>query len=416
MSAIDTLIVGAGQAGLVLSRLLTHAGHDHVVLERGRLGERWRNERWDSLALLTPNWANRLPHDEAPPDPDAYASRDAFVATLERYARSFGAPLREHTTVTSVERGPDGVFDVRTTRGAWRARNVVVASGDCAVPAVPWFATSAPAPIAQLHASRYRAPAALEPGGVLVVGAGPSGHQIADELVRAGRHVVFSVGRHARIVRRYRGRDVWAWLDALGELSRPSDDRPAPGRPRPALPLDGRDGGRTVDLGVLAAAGVRIAGRLEGFAGDHALFGSGLAGDIADADRRLRRLLTRIDHHIAARPAAHAYPPPHHVGTTRVPAPVRALDLTAERISTIVWATGYRRHFPWLRIPDVIGGDGGVRHERGRTPVPGLYVLGMRWQSRMISHQIGGVGVDAAFVADLITRGADGRDALRAVA
>jgi putative flavoprotein involved in K+ transport len=415
MRSTNTIIIGAGQAGLALSRLLTAAGHDHVVFERGRVGQRWRSETWDSLALLTPNWANRLPHDDAPADPDGYASGDEFVSTLERYARSFGAPVRERTTVTAVERSAGGL-SVRTTRGDWRACNVVVASGDCAVPAVPWFATSAPEPIVQLHASRYRAPAALPPGGVLVVGGGPSGHQIADELARAGRRVVFSVGRHARIVRRYRGRDVWAWLRDLGDLSRSVHDRPAGERPRPALPLDGREGGRTVDLAVLAAAGARIAGRIEGFAGGHALFGSDLAADIADADERLYRLLARIDDHIAARPDAHAFPPPEHIPPSPAPAPVRALDLAAEGISTIVWATGYRRHFPWLRIPEVIAADGGIRHDRGRTAVPGLHVLGMRWQSRMISHQIGGVGADAAFLADAIVRGADGRDALRLAA
>jgi putative flavoprotein involved in K+ transport len=293
----------------------------------------------------------------------------------------------------------------------------VVASGDCAVPAVPWFATSAPPPVDQLHASAYRAPALLAPGGVLVVGGGPSGHQIADELARAGRRVALAVGRHARIVRRYRGRDMWAWLDALGELSRSLDDLPrhAPSRP-PALPLDGRQGGRTIDLGVLAEAGVRIAGRLEGFAGSHALLGSGLEASIADADERLGRLLDRIDDHIDSRVDARAFPPREHVAPISPPSPVRAIDLVAEAISTIVWATGFRRHYPWLRIPEVMGSDGGIRHDRGRTAVPGLFVLGMRWQYRMTSHQIGGVGADAAFLAEQIAPGADGRRALRAAA
>ena len=223
MNEIETLIIGAGQAGLALSRLLTHAGHDHVVIERGAVGERWRSGRWDSLALLTPNWANRLPLDDAPDHPDAYLSRGEFVATLERYARSFGAPLRERTAVTAVERAAAG-FRIATDRGDWQARNVILATGDGAVPAIPWFASSAPAEITQLHGSRYRAPHELAPGGVLVVGSGPSGHQIADELARAGRRVVLAVGRHARVPRRYRGRDIWAWLDALGDLSRP---RPA---------------------------------------------------------------------------------------------------------------------------------------------------------------------------------------------
>lgn len=416
MPTTETVIIGAGQAGLALSRLLTESGRAHAVLERGRVGERWRSERWDSLALLTPNWANRLPHDDEPDDPDAYRSRSEFVGTLERYARSFGAPVHERTTVTAVERAPGGLH-VRTDRGPWHARNVVIASGDCAVPAIPWFAPSAPASVEQLHAARYRAPAALPPGGVLVVGAGPTGHQIADELARAGRRVVLAVGGHARIVRRYRGRDIWAWLDALGDLSRPPDERRHPQRrPRAALPLDGRHGGRTLDLGVLAAAGVRIAGRLEGFAGGHALFGTGLETSIAEADARLRRLLRRIDDHIHARADAEAFPPREHIAPIPIPGPLGALDLAAEGVATIVWATGYRRHFPWLRMPEVVDDDGGIRHDRGRTAVPGLFVLGMRWQSRMTSHQIGGVGADAAFLAAQIARDDDAPAALRAAA
>ncbi len=401
MTTVETLIIGAGQAGLALSRLLAEAGHDHVLLERGVIGERWRSERWDSLALLTPNWANRLPLDDAPAQPDAYMSRAEFAATLDRYARSFGAPVHERTTVTGVERAGGG-FHVGTARGGWRARNVVLATGDGAAPAVPSFAPSAPEGIEQLHASRYRAPERLAPGGVLVVGSGPSGHQIADELARAGRRVVFAAGRHERIVRRYRGRDIWAWLDALGDLSRsrPADELSSRARhPRPALPLDGRRGGRTLDLGVLAAAGVRITGRLEGFAGTHALLGGTLDANIADADERLRCLLRRIDDHIASRRDADGFPPPERIAPLLLAAPPRAIDLARERIATIVWATGHRRHFPYLRVPAAMTEDGDVSHDRGRTAVPGLYVLGMRWQSRMTSHSIGGVGHDAAALA-----------------
>jgi putative flavoprotein involved in K+ transport len=385
----ETVIIGAGHAGLALSRLLTDAGLEHVVLERGRVGERWRSERWHSLALLTPNWANRLPHDEPPADPDAYLSRSEFVARLQGYAWSFGAPVHERTTVIAVEQARAG-FIVRTDRGDRYARNVVVATGDCAVPSPPWFAATAP--LEQLHAARYRSPKLLAPGGVLVVGGGPSGHQIADELARTGRRVVLAVGRHARIVRRYRGRDMWAWLDALGDLSKPFDPRP---RRAAALPLDGRGGGRTIDLRTLAAAGVEVTGRLEGFAGGHALFAPGLAADVADADRRLARLLGRIDEHVGT-------PSRERIMPVQAPPPVRVMDL--DGFSTVVWATGYRRRFPFLRIPEAMTADGGIVHDRGITPVPGLYVLGMRWQSRMISHQIGGVARDAAVLVEPIAQ------------
>jgi putative flavoprotein involved in K+ transport len=403
----ETVIIGAGQAGLALSRWLTSAGHDHVLLERGRLAERWRSERWDSLALLTPDWANRLPGAPAPEDPDAFRAGAEFVADLERYAASFGAPVHEHTTVLRVEFGDGGEYRIQTDRTDWRARNVVLASGDCSVPSVPWFAPSAPPAVQQLHAAHYRSADALEQGGVLVVGSGPSGHQIAHELAAAGRRVVLAAGSHARIPRRYRGRDIWAWLHDIGHLSRRVEDMPSDPRKRAAtaLPLDGRGGGRTLDLGTLAHAGVTIAGRLTGFAGDHALFGDGLHRAIADADTRLRRLLSRIDAHIAARAGRDAVPPADVIAPLRLPAGPASLDLASETVRTIVWATGFRRHYPWLHVPGC-GPDGDVAHERGVTALPGLFVLGQRWQHRMISHQIGGVGEDARHLAALIAGGA----------
>jgi putative flavoprotein involved in K+ transport len=418
MSSIDTVIIGAGQAGLALSRLLTDARHDHVVLERGRVGERWRSERWDSLALLTPNWANRLPFDDEPDEPDAYASSSEFVARLQRYSRSFGAPVHEGTTATAVERSGSG-FDVRTDRGEWRARNVVVASGDCAVPAVPWFAGSAPAAVEQLHASSLSR-------------AGLAGHPVAcwwsapdravtrspTSFARAGRRVVLAVGRHARIVRRYRGRDVWAWLDALGELSRTLDDLPrhARSRPRPG-PAARRPRGRPNGRPRRARGGRRALGR---------------------TPRGLRRAATRCSN-------------PGWRRASRTPTRVSAACSAASTTTSIHVSTRRRLRpastsRPFRRLPrahdrprgrghlDDRLGDGvpaplpvaadprGHRQRRrhpprpGRTAVPGLFVLGMRWQYRMTSHQIGGVGADAAFLAEQIAPGADGRRVLRAAA
>jgi putative flavoprotein involved in K+ transport len=390
MRRVGTLIIGAGQAGLALSWHLTHAGADHVLLERGRIGERWRTERWRSLALLTPNWANRLPGSPEPADPDGYLLGSAFVSELERYAASFGAPVYERTAVTAIERGRGG-FRVTTDRGRWRAEAVVLATGDGAVPGLPWFAASVPDGIDQVTASRYREPRGLRPGGVLVVGGGPSGHQIAHELATAGRQVLMAVGRHARMPRRYRGRDVWWWMRELGELDRADGDA---GQSGVHLPLDGRGGGRTLDLGVLAAEGVRPAGRLEGFAGDHALFGDGLVRAAEDADERLRRFLARCDARVD-RP----FPLPDPPAPLRVEPGPRSVDLRREGVTTILWATGSRPHHPWLRVPGALAPDGRIVHTGGRTPVPGLHVLGTRWLRRATSHMIGGVGADAAELA-----------------
>jgi putative flavoprotein involved in K+ transport len=396
---VETVIVGAGQAGLALSRSLTAAGREHVVLERARIGERWRSERWESLRLLTPNWLNRLPGAPAMGEPDAYLDRRGVIAHLEAYAA--GAPVHEHTTVLRVRRGARGHLVV-TDAGDWHARNVVVATGDCDVPRVPAVAADAPFFLHQLHATGYRRPGRLPEGGVLVVGAGPSGQQIAAELRRAGREVVLAAGRHARMPRTYRGRDVFAWLHATGQLDDHVDHVPDPAAARkaPSFPVSGAHGGESLGLERLAELGVTIAGRLEGFAGDHALFGDTLTRDVGDADRRMRRSLALFDAYIAlARLDAPPGDPPPAVAIGAGP---RRLDLRG-RVSTVLWATGYRRSYPWLHEP-VLDARGEIVHREGVTPVPGLYALGLRFQRTRRSHFLGGVGEDAALIARAIAR------------
>jgi putative flavoprotein involved in K+ transport len=244
-------------------------------------------------------------------------------------------------------------------------------------------AADAPAGVVQLHSSAYRSPAALPDGGVLVVGAGPSGQQIALELRRAGRPVVLAVGRHARGVRRYRGRDIWHWLAALGTLDQTIDEvaNPAAARRTPNLPLSGANGGEQLDLRVLADAGVVVTGRLTGFDGTRALFGRNLRADVRAAEQRLRRVLARIDAHVGA-------VSPEPVAPVGELPGVASLDLRAAGVATVLWATGYR------------GRD--LAHRRGVTPVPGLYALGLRFQHRRSSHLIGGVGHDAEYLAGRI--------------
>ncbi len=404
MRTTGTLIVGAGQAGLALSWHLTQAGHEHVVLERGRIGERWRSERWPSLTLLTPNWLNALPGADPHADPAGFLARGEFVGYLDAYGRSFDAPVVEGAAVRSVRRAREG-FRVETDRGGWFARSVVVATGDCDVPCVPAVAATAPPGILQLHSSGYRSPADLPDGGVLVVGAGPSGQQLALELRRAGRAVTLAAGRHGRILRRYRGRDVFEWLSELGDLDRMADDVAdlQTAKRTPSLPLTGGNGGEQLDLRVLHEAGVAVTGRLRGFAGTRAIFADDLPATVEDADERMRRLLAKIDEHVERTDVA--VPAPEPVPDMALPAAPTSLDLGNAGVSTILWATGYGRAYPWLQIP-VTDVDGELIQEHGVTPVPGLYTLGLRFQRRRKSHFIGGVGDDAEFLAAHIVEAA----------
>ncbi|HEY1294949.1 MAG TPA: NAD(P)/FAD-dependent oxidoreductase, partial [Chloroflexota bacterium] len=264
MHVIDTLIIGGGQAGLAASRLLTEADHEHLVLERGRIGERWLSSTWDSLRLLTPNWMSRLPHwTYAGDEPDGYMSAVEVADFLNAYALSFDAPVQPQTSVKHVRQTAEG-FEVVTNRGEWRASNVVIATGWCDGPAVPAVAARLHPSIEQLVPAQYRNPTQLPRGGVLVVGASATGVQLADELRQAGRDVYLAVGSHTRMPRKYRGKDIFFWLERIGTLDRGVDDLPsvAEARREPSLQLVGRSGGVNVDLPTLAAAGVSLTGRL----------------------------------------------------------------------------------------------------------------------------------------------------------
>ncbi|HET7045498.1 MAG TPA: NAD(P)-binding domain-containing protein [Gaiellaceae bacterium] len=400
---IDTLIVGAGQAGVALSHHLAAAGEEHVLLERGRVGQRW-HERWDSLTLLSPNWMNRLPGEPDPTDRDGFLSLAGFAAHLESYARSHAAPVEEGVEVERIERRGDG-FRIRTTSGAWLARSVVLATGDAADPHLPLAPPQEPL---SLHSSEYRRPELVPDGPVLVVGAGTSGQQLALELQQAGRDVVLAAGRHSRAPRRYRGRDIFEWAYILGDFDRTIDELPdvEAAKRVPLFPLSGANGGEDLGLDRLAAAGVTIAGRLAGFDGTRAVFADDLAANVAAADVRLRKLLQRIDAHPLA-----AGREPEPLPDVILPRAPRTLDL--RRIGAIVWATGFRRGYPWLHVPGVLDRRGEIEQRRGTTRVSGLYTLGLAYQYRRNSHFIGGVGRDAETVARSIVHRRAGRDRAR---
>ena len=404
MAEIDTVVVGAGHAGLAVSRVLTAAGHEHVVLERGRVGERWRSERWDSLHLVTPSWMTRLPgwrYDG--PDTDGYLSAAAFADLLDGYATSFAAPVLGSVTVREVSAEPGGShyrYRVVTDAGQWRARYIVIAAGPYGVPSVP---AAIPAGglgrVEVMSAQRYRNPAQLAPGGVLVVGASASGVQIADELARAGRSVVLAVGRHTRLPRRYRGMDIFWWLDSTGRLARTIDQvrDVTAARREPSLQLVGRAGGRPLNLAGLQAHGVRLTGRLERILEGRAWFRDDLAESVAAAERRMHRVLDAADAHAARAGLNAEIAPPQRPAAVPVPKTPAELDLRAEKIGTVLLATGYRPHYPWLRLP-IIGPDGSIQQYRGVTAAPGVYTVGQRFQHRRDSAFIDGARHDAAAV------------------
>ncbi|MEZ5285687.1 MAG: NAD(P)-binding domain-containing protein [Vicinamibacterales bacterium] len=401
MTRVSTVVIGAGQAGLAMSHCLAARGIGHVVLERGRIGERWRSERWDSLRLLTPNWQSRLPgfcYDG--PDPDGYMSMPDVVAYLERYAASFGSPVKSGVAVESVARVGEHLV-VRTTGGDWSAQSVVIATGHSDTPRVPALAGRVPAGIAQLVPTRYRRADRLADGGVLVVGASSSGLQLAEEIHRSGRPVTIAVGAHTRLPRDYRGRDILWWLDRMGVFDETTDDvyDIAVSRSQPSLQLIGHPDHVTLDLATLHRTGVRVVGRLLDVEGDTAVFDDDLVATTAAADIKLATLLRRVDRFAeAAGIPCQPAPPfqPHCLGFADAET---RLDLAAAGVKTVVWATGFRRHYPWLHLP-VLDGCGDIRHERGLTDDPGLFVIGLHFLRRRKSAFLDGVGTDARELTD----------------
>lgn len=387
----DVAVIGAGQAGLAVSRCLTDRSIDHVVLERGRVANAWHTERWDSLRLLTPNWLSRLPgwdYDGA--DPDGYVSKCDFADHLTRYGRSFGAPVQGETEVESVRKSSGG-FRLRTNQGEISARAVVVASGANSRPRIPSIAGALPTQIRQLSSQHYRNVDQIDSGGVVVVGASASGAQIADELARAGRDVTIAVGAHTRVPRRYRGRDTFSWLESSGILDDRWVDEPdiAKSRRAPSLQLIGTDEGRDLDLNALDSDGVQIVGRLVDVSDTELRFSGSLANTITSADQKMRRLLARIDRSIEL---LGVEAPDDHSEPTRRP-PTR-LDLDLAGVSTIIWATGFSPSYPWLP-PHLLDRRGGVVHDGGVMTEPGMYVLGLPFLRRRKSSFIEGAGLDA---------------------
>jgi putative flavoprotein involved in K+ transport len=409
MRRITTVVIGAGHAGLAMSRCLAERSIDHVVLERGEVANAWRTERWDSLRLLTPNWQSRLPgFGYAGDDADGFRTVPEVVAFIDRYAQLIGAPVQSHTRVTSVRR-TDGGYLVGTERGDFGAATVVIATGACNVPCVPRLAEALPPAIRTLTPMQYRNPDQLEDGGVLVVGASATGIQLADEIHRSGREVMLAVGEHIRAPRIYRGKDIQWWMDAAGVLDQRYDEVDiARARKVPSLQLVGTPG-RTLDLNALSEIGVSLVGRLAGVNGNRLQFSGSLANQCALSDLKMGRLLDTIDRWASANGLDGTVEPPHHFAPTRVPAaPPLSLDLGA--IRTIVWATGFRPEYGWLQVP-VLDRKGQIRHDGGVVASPGMYLIGMPFLRRRKSALIDGAGDDARDLCDHLASYLEGRSA-----
>ena len=398
----DTLIVGGGQAGLAMSEHLRNCGVPHLILERHRIAERWRSERWDSLVANGPAWHDRFPCMEFPDiDPDDFAPKDQVADYFVAYAQMIAAPVRCGVEVTEVRRhvGRPG-FHVKTSAGEVEANSIVAATGPFQRPVIPAVVPE-DADVLQIHSNAYRNPGQLPEGAVLVVGAGSSGGQIADELLRAGKRVYLSVGPHDRPPRSYRQRDFVWWLGVLGKWDATA---PESGTEHVTISVSGARGGHTVDFRRLAAQGMVLVGRTESFSDGVMRFATDLADNLAHGDANYLSVLDEADAYISRNgldlpeepDARHIEPDPPCVSD-----PMVELDLAAAGVTAIIWATGFAVDYDWLKV-DAFDQAGKPKHQRGVSAEPGVYFLGLPWQSRRGSSFIWGVWHDARFLADHI--------------
>jgi putative flavoprotein involved in K+ transport len=403
---IEVLVVGAGQAGLAMSGHLSERGIPHLVLERQRIAERWRSERWDSLVANGPTWHDRFPGLEFDLDPDTFASKEQVADYFVAYAEKIAAPIRCGVEVTSVRKnlGRPG-FRVETSDGIFDARYVVAATGPFQRPLIPAVIPDSTG-LLQIHSSSYRNPQQLPDGAVLVVGAGSSGVQIADEIRKSGRQVYLSVGPHDRPPRRYRGRDFVWWLGVLGKWDASA---PPQGAEHVTIAVSGANGGHTVDFRALAASGITLVGRTVSFDNGTLRFAPDLGDNIKNGDANYLSVLDEADEYIAR----NGLDLPEEPGARVLGAdpesmtnPIIELNLADAGITSIVWATGFALDYSWLQV-DAFDESGKPKHQRGLSSEPGVYFLGLPWQSRRGSSFIWGVWHDAKYLADqiLIRRG-----------
>ncbi len=402
---VDTMVVGGGQAGLSVSWHLKRKGREHVILDRGRIGDTWR-QRWDSFCLVTPNWFCQLPGFRYDGDePNGFMLRDEIVAYVERFAKSFEPPYRGGVEVRRVEFSSDGGrFSLDTSEGVLGADNVIIAVGTHQQPNLPAWSGKLAEDIVQLHTCNYRNPAQLPDGAILVVGSGQSGCQVVEDLFGEKREVHLCVGKAGRIPRRYRGRDILEWEDATSYFETPVDEHPA-GRAvrfKPHPHLSGRDGGRTIDLRRLALDGVKLHGRLLDAEDYQVRFADDLAENLDAIDEACRKDLARTDEYIAENSIDAPESDLEPVDWRPVPEPA-TLDLRQAGIGSVIYGTGFHFDFGWIDLP-VFDERRYPRYERGVTEVRGLYFVGLHWLHTAGSGLFYQVGRDAEYVVDHVCR------------
>jgi len=413
---LDAVVVGAGQAGLGSSYFLQREGRKHVVFERGRIGETWLSQRWDSFQLNTPNFMNTLPgFSYQGSEPDGFWRREELVAYFRDYAEQFQLPVRTGVKVISLERSNDkGYFILRAEANGESdetviCRAVVVASGMQVVPKIPAFQNKIPENITQLHTSSYRSPEALPPGAVIVVGSAQSGCQIVEDLCSAGREVFLCTGKAGRVPRRYRGRDILEWwidMKFMDVTYESLEDKSASRIPLPQVSGVGRFG-HTVSLQDLARQGAVILGRLHDVEDGMLILGDEAAANVRHGDETSQRFKDDVDAYIEK---VGLEPPPNDDDPADTPdpeaacvSPLRRLDLKAKGINTMIWATGFTGDFNWIHLP-IFDPDGIPIHERGVSPVTGLYFVGFPWLSKRKSGTVYGIGEDAQYIADVLAK------------
>jgi putative flavoprotein involved in K+ transport len=415
MTTLDTVIVGAGQAGLGVSYFLQRNGCKHIVFERGRIGESWLSQRWDSFRLNTPYFMNilpGLPYNGS--EPDGFCRPDELVHYFQRYVEHFSLPVRTGVTVLSVEQSEDKEHFIVKTKTIGQgeesvtSRSVVIASGVLQTPKFPATRSQLPHDIAQLHTADYRSAAALPAGAVVIVGSGQSGCQIAEDLLSAGRRVYLCTSKVGRAPRRYRGRDILEWwidMKFLDVTLASLEDKAISRAPQPQVSGLGRYG-HTVSLQYLARQGAVILGRLMNVEADTLVLSDEAAAHVRFADEFSQRLKDGIDAYLAR---AGITPPPLEADPADVPdpqagcvSPLRRLNLREAKVSTVIWATGFSPDFSWIHLP-VLGAEGRPIYQRGVSPVRGLYFIGFPWLSSRKSGIIYGIGEDAQYIADAIS-------------